>query len=63
MTDTSDRKIRRRVRIRQIGGDDGYQWCLIVDGRVTYTGMTRAEAEWRRRTTIATLATDDRTSG
>jgi ligand-binding sensor domain-containing protein len=39
---------QRRVRIRQLGGDDGYQWCLIVDGVVQYDGMTRREAQWRR---------------
>lgn len=38
----------RRVRIRQVGGDDGYQWCLIVDGRQLIGGMDRREAEWRR---------------
>jgi hypothetical protein len=37
----------RRVRARQIGGDDGYQWCVLVDGRVKWSGMTRREAEWR----------------
>lgn len=44
----------RRVRIRQIGGDDGYQWCLIVDGITRYSGMTRREAEWRRKRFIET---------
>lgn len=39
---------RKRVRIRQIGGDDGYQWCLLVDGRVAYSGMQQREASWRR---------------
>ena len=38
----------RRVRIRQIGGDDGYQWCLIIDGKQHIHGMDRREAEWRR---------------
>lgn len=43
-----ERARARRVRIRQIGGDDGCQWCLIIDGAVRYSGMTRREAEWRR---------------
>ncbi len=38
----------RRVRIQQVGGDDGYQWCLIIDGRQHIRGMDRREAEWRR---------------
>ena len=38
----------RRVRIRQVGGDDGYQWCLIIDGKQYIGGMDRREAEWRR---------------
>lgn len=48
-TGADERRARaRRVRIRQIGGDDGYQWCLLIDGAVRYAGMTRAEAGWRR---------------
>lgn len=47
-TGADERARARRARIRQIGGDDGYQWCLLIDGVVRYTGMTRAEAGWRR---------------
>ena len=43
------RKRTKEVRIRQIGGDDGYQWCLLIRGRVAYSGMTRSEASWRRQ--------------
>lgn len=62
MSTSVPRRIARRVRIRQIDGDDGYQWCLTVDGQVTYTGMTRSEAEWRRQKKLSELATDDRPS-
>jgi hypothetical protein len=43
--------VRRKpkVTIRQIGGDDSYQWCVIVDGRIKWDGMTRSEAQWRKR--------------
>jgi hypothetical protein len=44
-----------RVTIRQIGGDDGHQWCVMVDGRVKWDGMTRAEAKWRRDREIAAI--------
>jgi len=47
-------KRTHRARIRQVGGDDGYQWCLIIDGIARYSGMTRSEAEWRRRRFIDT---------
>jgi len=36
-----------RVTTRQIGGNDGYQWCVLVDGRVKWNGMTRREARFR----------------
>lgn len=37
-----------RVKIRQIGGDDGYQWNLIIDGRSVLNGMTKREAEYEQ---------------
>lgn len=52
---TPEMKARvKRVRIKQEGGDDGYCWVLRVDGRAIYNGMTRSEAEYRRRTWIET---------
>lgn len=39
---------KSRVTMKQIGGDDGYQWCVLVDGQVKWNGMTRGEATWRR---------------
>lgn len=39
---------KKRVRIRQEGGDDGYSWVIRIDGVARYTGMDRREAEWRR---------------
>lgn len=48
--DTTEAKRARtkRVRMKQLEGDDGYQYCLIIDGFVRYSGMTRSEASWRR---------------
>ena len=34
-----------RVKIKQIGGDDGYQWNVIVDGRSIVNGLTKRSAE------------------
>lgn len=45
-----------RVTIRQIGGDDGFQWCVLIDGRVKWNGMTRSEASWRAKREIDELA-------
>lgn len=36
-----------KATYRQIGGDDGYQYCVLIDGRVKWNGMTRDEARWR----------------
>jgi hypothetical protein len=50
MTAKTEKQARtKRVKIRQIGGDDGYQWNLIIDGIPRYNGMTRDEAQWRRK--------------
>jgi hypothetical protein len=38
-----------KVTCRQIGGDDGFQWCVLINGRVKWNGMSRSEAEWRAR--------------
>ncbi len=46
---------KKRVTIRQIGGDDGYCWCVLIDGRVKWNGMQRREAAWRRDNEIADL--------
>lgn len=54
------RKIERRVTMRQIDGDDGFQWCVLVDGRVKWNGMTRAEASWRRKQEIEILEANER---
>jgi hypothetical protein len=41
--------VKSRVTTRQIGGDDGYQWCVLIDGRVKWNGMTKSEAQWRAK--------------
>ena len=38
----------KRVQIRKSGGDDRYSWALFVDGRRTYTGMSKTEAEYEQ---------------
>lgn len=47
---------RSRVTYRQIGGDDGYCWCVLVDGRIKWDSMTRSEAKWRADNEKAALA-------
>lgn len=44
------RKPRKpKVTCKQIDGDDGYCWCVLIDGRVKWNGMQRGEAQWRAR--------------
>jgi hypothetical protein len=43
-----------RVKIRQVGGDDGYQYNVFVDGRSIMRGLTRLSAMHER-----TRAMDD----
>lgn len=35
-----------RVKIRQVGGDDGYQYNVFVDGRSIMNGLTKSSAEY-----------------
>lgn len=44
----------KRVRIRQVNGDDGNCWAIFIDGVARYHGMARGEAEWRRKRFIET---------
>lgn len=37
-----------RVKTRQIGGDDGYQWNVIVDGKSIMAGLTKREADYEQ---------------
>ena len=50
-------KPENRVKARQIGGDDGYSWCVLIDGNVKWNGMTRDEAAWRKKKEIENLKT------
>ena len=38
--------IYQRVKIGQVGGDDGYQYNVFVDGRSIMNGLTRSQAEY-----------------
>ena len=49
-----------KIVIRQITFDlkanDDNQWCLFINGRMKYAGMTKQEAERQRDKAIAALA-------
>jgi hypothetical protein len=45
-----------RVKIKQIGGDDGYQYNVIVDGRSIMNGLTRSSALHEQQKAIDALA-------
>lgn len=32
-----------KITTKQIGGDDGYQWCVLVNGRVIINGLHKSE--------------------
>lgn len=34
--------------MRQVGGDDGYQWTVFVNGRMKVNGCTKREAQYYR---------------
>lgn len=45
-----------RVKTRQVGGDDGYQYMVFVDGRAVIKGLTRSEATFYVNQEIDRLA-------
>lgn len=51
----TSRSVANRVRIRKSGGDDAYSWALFIDGHVKWNGLSRDEAEWRRKEEIKKL--------
>ena len=52
------RKCKARVKARQIGGDDGYHYCLVIDHRVKMGGMTRSSAQHEMDRAIVNLMND-----
>lgn len=53
------RRVRRALRRisgpRQVGGDDGYQYALSLDGRIVASGMMRGEATSTKNALILDL--------
>jgi hypothetical protein len=50
---TTEQKNRMKSsKIAKHLGDDLYSWCLFIDGRDKYNGMSKSEATWRRNTWI-----------
>ena len=45
-------KAERRVTASQIGGDDGYHYCVLVDGVVKWNGLTQAEIQHYKRVEV-----------
>lgn len=39
----------RRITARQVGGDDGYCWAVLVDGREFVNGLTRREIPYYKK--------------
>lgn len=48
-------KAERRVTSKQIGGDDGYHHCVLVDGRVVMNGLTRREVSYYKSLEVRKL--------
>lgn len=46
----------KRVTFKQEGGDDGYHYVVRVDGRVIEDGLTKREADWRKKVEVNILA-------
>ncbi len=44
----ADLKHSKRIKYRQVGGDDGYHYAIYVDGRMRYNGLTKREAQYEK---------------
>lgn len=49
-----------RVKTKQIGGDDGYQWNVIVDGRSIMNGLTKRSADYEQEKAWQRLSKKDK---
>lgn len=38
-----------KITAKQIGGDDGYCWAILVDGKPVVEGLTRSEVPYYRK--------------
>ncbi|RJQ26722.1 hypothetical protein C4577_02940 [Candidatus Parcubacteria bacterium] len=50
MTDKQKEKAKlyrkHKITAKQIGGDDGYCWTVLIDGKEFVNGLTRPECEY-----------------
>jgi hypothetical protein len=46
----------KRVKYRQVGGDDGYQYVVFVDGRPKWNGLTQSEARYYAKNEMDNIA-------
>jgi hypothetical protein len=60
LEDKYGKKTLSRVTIKQIGGDDGYQWNVIVDGRSIMNGLTKREADYEKEKAWQRLSKKDK---
>ena len=60
LEDKYGKKTLSRVKIKQIGGDDGYQWNVIVDGRSIMNGLTKREADYEKEKAWQRLSKKDK---
>jgi hypothetical protein len=44
----ADLKHTKRIKYRQVGGDDGYHYAVFLDGRMRYNGLTLTEAKYEK---------------
>lgn len=58
--ETGQLKAERRVTFSQIGGDDGYHWAVLVDGRVVWNGLTQREIQHYKRIEVEKLLQVDK---
>ena len=43
---TSQRSKEPKITAKQEGGDDGYCWCIRINGKLFVTGLTRREVPY-----------------
>ncbi len=48
--------IAKRISARQIGGDDGYSWAVLIDNRPFVNGLTQGEVGYYKAVAAEKLA-------
>ena len=49
---------KHKITAKQIGGDDGYQWTVLINGREYINGLTKREVPYYKKKALERCKTN-----